>query len=44
MKKLVILLLALSFLFAACGPRPQYKTMEGKKKLKHYNQLQFGGI
>ena len=43
MKKLWILL-ALSFLFSACGPKPMYKTMEGKKKLKHYNSIQFGGI
>jgi hypothetical protein len=29
-------------LFAACGPRPQYKTSRGKKKLKYYNAVQYG--
>lgn len=30
-----------SFLFS-CGPRPAYKTAEGKRKLKYYNDIQFG--
>lgn len=28
-------------LIAACGPRPQYKTAKGKKKLKYYNNIQY---
>ncbi len=28
-------------LIAACGPRPQYKTAKGKKKMKYYNSIQF---
>jgi len=39
-----ILLLALLFLFSSCGPKPQYKTIAGKKKLKHYNKIQFGDV
>ncbi|MEQ8301762.1 MAG: hypothetical protein RIB47_00120 [Cyclobacteriaceae bacterium] len=35
---LLLLLVALS----ACGPKPYYETSEGKKKLKHYNNIQFG--
>jgi len=27
----------------SCGPKPAYKTTEGKKKQKYYNNLQFGG-
>ncbi len=29
-------------LLTSCGPRPQYKTSLGKKKLKHYNSVQYG--
>ena len=32
----------LIMLLASCGPRPQYKTAKGKKKLKHYNSIQYG--
>jgi hypothetical protein len=29
-------------LFAvSCGPKPQYKTAQGKKKLKYYNDIQY---
>jgi len=42
MKNLVYLLLALIILASSCGPRPMYKTHEGKKKLDHYNSIQFG--
>jgi hypothetical protein len=41
MKKLIIILLGCAIIFASCGDRPQYKTMAGKKKLNHYNALQF---
>jgi hypothetical protein len=52
MKKAVgFLLVALLFLSACSNnrysyrpnPRPAYKTSEGKKKIKHYNSLQYGG-
>jgi hypothetical protein len=29
-------------LVLSCGPKPSYKTAEGKKKLERYNKLQFG--
>ena len=28
-------------LIAGCGPRPQYKTAKGKKKIKYYNSIQY---
>ena len=28
-------------LLTSCGPRPQYKTSLGKKKLKYYNSIQY---
>lgn len=44
MKKVVGLLLVASVLFSACvGPKPHYKTAEGKRKQKYYNVIQFGG-
>jgi ABC-type oligopeptide transport system substrate-binding subunit len=39
MKRILTLLLGLSIFLASCGPRPQYKTREGKKKLKYYNGI-----
>jgi len=42
MKKVVAIFLGLMILLAACGPRPAYKTREGKKKLRYYNDVQFG--
>jgi len=39
-KYLIFTLLSL-LLLGACAPKPMYKTREGKKKQKHYNQLQF---
>ena len=43
MKKLLSLLIVLSLvLLSACAnSKPQYKTRKGKKKLKHYNELQY---
>lgn len=44
MKKVVGLLLVAGVLFGACvGPKPYYKTAEGKRKQKYYNDIQFGG-
>lgn len=42
MRKGFLILCSAIFLFGACGPKPQYKTREGKKKLERYNKLQFG--
>jgi len=41
MKKVLGLFLILSIVFASCGPKPGYKTKSGKKKQKHYNELQY---
>lgn len=43
MKKVVGLCLVLSIVFSSCGPKPYYKTSEGKRKQKYYNEIQFGG-
>jgi hypothetical protein len=44
MKKLAGLLLVTSILFSACAAeKPYYKTAEGKRKQKYYNEIQFGG-
>jgi hypothetical protein len=42
MKRAILLLLFISFCWA-CGPKPAYKTTEGKRRQKYYNNLQFGG-
>lgn len=44
MKKVVGFLVITSIIFSACsGSKPYYKTAEGKRKQKYYNQIQFGG-
>jgi hypothetical protein len=43
MKKVIGLLLLISVLVSACGPKSYYKTAEGKRKQKYYNEIQFGG-
>jgi hypothetical protein len=44
MKKIIGFLLVLSIIMSSCaGSRPYYKTREGKKKQKYYNDIQFGG-
>lgn len=44
MKKVVGVLIAVSVVFSACsGSKPYYKTAEGKRKQKYYNEIQFGG-
>jgi hypothetical protein len=43
MKKVVVFLMVCLVIVCSCGPRPAYKTASGKKKLKHYNRLQYGG-
>jgi hypothetical protein len=43
MKKIIYcIVLAVVVLLTSCGPKPYYKTSEGKKKQKHYNAIQFG--
>jgi hypothetical protein len=41
MKKIIAVLILLVFFLEACGPKPQYKTRLGKKKLKHYNSIPY---
>jgi preprotein translocase subunit SecY len=43
MKRMMWIVVAL-ILFISCStvPKPYYETREGKKKLKHYNAIQFG--
>ena len=44
MKKVVGIVLVVSFIMTGClGPKPYYKTAEGKRKQKYYNDIQFGG-
>ena len=42
MKNSLFLVVLIAFCFS-CGPKPAYKTAQGKKKQKYYNNLQFGG-
>ena len=42
MKKCFVLFVSALILFTSCGPKPAYKTANGKKKLKYYNAIQFG--
>jgi hypothetical protein len=44
MKKIFALILLAGIMASACNyPKPYYKTREGKKKQKYYNDIQFGG-
>jgi hypothetical protein len=44
MKKVVGILIVVSIIFSACSaPKAYYKTAEGKRKQKYYNEIQFGG-
>ncbi len=44
MKKATGLVLVTAILFSACAAdKPYYKTAEGKRKQKYYNEIQFGG-
>ncbi|EMR01542.1 hypothetical protein [Cesiribacter andamanensis] len=40
-KYLLLLLLLFVVLLEGCAPKPQYQTRSGKKKLKHYNSIQY---
>lgn len=41
MKRIFVILLAFLIAFQACGPKPQYETRKGKKKLKKYHKIQY---
>lgn len=41
MKKYLIFLFITGLLFTSCGPKPQYKTREGRRKQKYYNKQQY---
>jgi hypothetical protein len=41
--KIRLITVTLLLMCFACGPKPAYKTAEGKRKQKYYNNLQFGG-
>jgi len=43
MKNSIVFLILIVAICTSCGPRPAYKTSQGKKKQKYYNNLQFGG-
>lgn len=43
MRKLMVLVVMVSLLGACSSSKPYYKTKEGKKKQKYYNDIQFGG-
>lgn len=46
MKKAAGLFIIASIIFSSCSMemhKPYYKTAEGKRKQKYYNELQFGG-
>jgi uncharacterized lipoprotein len=42
MKRMLVLFALSVVILAACGPKPYYKTAEGKRKQKYYNAIQFG--
>jgi hypothetical protein len=39
--KIVLLVVFSTIILYSCGPRPYYKTAEGKRKQKHYNSIQY---
>jgi hypothetical protein len=44
MKKILGISIVVCILLSACASsKPYYKTAEGKKKQKYYNDIQFGG-
>lgn len=44
MKKILGSLLLAAIVMSSCASgKPYYKTAEGKKKQKYYNDIQFGG-
>ncbi len=44
MRKYLAFLFIVSIVLSSCaGSKPYYKTAEGKRKQKYYNDIQFGG-
>ena len=43
MKKILSIFILAMLVLSSCGNRAYYKTAKGKKKLKYYNDIQFGG-
>jgi len=43
MKKFLGFLFVVALLTSCASSKPYYKTSEGKKKQKYYNDIQFGG-
>ena len=43
MKKIAACAVVFLVVVSGCGPKPYYKTAEGKKKQKYYNEIQYGG-
>ncbi len=44
MKRYLGFLFILAIVLSSCaGSKPYYKTNEGKRKQKYYNDIQFGG-
>jgi hypothetical protein len=43
LRNVICALIGLIFLASCANPKPYYKTREGKKKQKYYNEIQFGG-
>ncbi|MTI21268.1 hypothetical protein E1176_09570 [Fulvivirga sp. RKSG066] len=39
--KILSFIITAVILLSACGPKPQYRTRLGKKKLKYYNSVQY---
>lgn len=40
MKRFLSSLIILLIIFSSCGPKPMYKTREGKRKKKYYDMHQ----
>ena len=41
MKKVLTGFIVILILFSSCGPKPMYKTREGKRKKKYYDIHQY---
>lgn len=42
MKNIIALLIIALFAFSACKAKYSFNSYQGKKKLKHYNSIQYG--
>lgn len=41
MRRILIFTFIMGLVLFSCGPKPQYKTREGRRKQKYYNKQQF---